>query len=167
MQRPQSLVRKLRRVAYQPGRWLGLATLLLSLSANAAVLEELLSDLRWQARVLLVFAADAEDVRAQAFFKFVETKACEVEQRDILVGQIFAAGESLVADKKLSPSNSAEVRDRFGIAATEFRVLLIGKDGGVKATYSQTADLEDVFSLIDGMPMRRREIRAQSAACTE
>ncbi|MEM9079229.1 MAG: DUF4174 domain-containing protein [Verrucomicrobiota bacterium] len=39
--------------------------------------------------------------------------------------------------------------------------ILIGKDGTKKAIQSPQLDLAKVFSLIDTMPMRRREMRAQ------
>ncbi|WP_349559152.1 DUF4174 domain-containing protein [Marinobacter sp. NFXS9] len=39
-----------------------------------------------------------------------------------------------------------------------FRVLLIGKDGGIKSRES-SLDLDAVFRRIDAMPMRIREMR--------
>ena len=53
------------------------------------------------------------------------------------------------------------VRGRLGIGPTDFRILLIGKDGGVKASYSEVPELSEVFGLIDAMPMRRDEMRRQ------
>ena len=47
---------------------------------------------------------------------------------------------------------------KFSVSGEEFQLLLIGKDGGVKKRTS-TVSLEEVFSLIDTMPMRRREMR--------
>ena len=36
-------------------------------------------------------------------------------------------------------------------------VILIGKDGGEKGRWSQLVDPDEVFALIDAMPMRQRE----------
>ncbi|MEO0341702.1 MAG: DUF4174 domain-containing protein, partial [Bacteroidota bacterium] len=40
-----------------------------------------------------------------------------------------------------------------------FLFILIGKDGGVKLRSTSVVPLDDLFALIDGMPMRRAEIR--------
>jgi hypothetical protein len=45
-------------------------------------------------------------------------------------------------------------------------VLLIGKDGGVKSSYDSVPDLDDVFRLIDSMPMRIREAKSRSTPCS-
>lgn len=44
-----------------------------------------------------------------------------------------------------------------------FEILLIGKDGGVKKRWRSPALPEDVFSLIDSMPMRQAEMQAAGA----
>jgi hypothetical protein len=54
-----------------------------------------------------------------------------------------------------------QLRDAFDIGADDHVLLLVGKDGGVKARGPLTTPLADVFQLIDGMPMRQREMRLQ------
>lgn len=41
----------------------------------------------------------------------------------------------------------------------DFEVILIGLDGGVKLRQTEMISLKKLFTLIDGMPMRRREIK--------
>ena len=41
----------------------------------------------------------------------------------------------------------------------QFEVILIGLDGGVKLRKSELLSSEELFTVIDGMPMRRAEIR--------
>ena len=43
-----------------------------------------------------------------------------------------------------------------------FWIVLIGKDGGVKLR-SDDAGLDQIFDLIDSMPMRQAEMREQEA----
>ena len=38
------------------------------------------------------------------------------------------------------------------------QVLLIGKDGGVKLRSTEPVSTDELFALIDSMPMRRREM---------
>ena len=42
-------------------------------------------------------------------------------------------------------------------AHDSFELLLIGKDGGVKANSHRIKDLDEFITLIDGMPMRKQE----------
>lgn len=43
--------------------------------------------------------------------------------------------------------------------ATAFRVRLVGKDGGVKLDSAKPVTCEELFKLIDAMPMRQAEAR--------
>jgi hypothetical protein len=48
---------------------------------------------------------------------------------------------------------------RESLQIDEFEIILIGKDGGVKLRSKTPISLEELFSLIDAMPMRRQEMR--------
>jgi len=126
--------------------------------ANDAPLDEL----RWKARVLLVFAADTDDSRVVTFTESINNMSCEVAQRDIVSGEILSTGESRIGDTRISADDAEQLRELFRVDDSDFRVFLVGKDGGVKATYTSVPALEVVFGLIDGMPMRIREARTQS-----
>ena len=43
------------------------------------------------------------------------------------------------------------------LSPSEFRLILIGKDGWIKLNTRKTS-LEEIFSLIDRMPMRQEEM---------
>lgn len=43
---------------------------------------------------------------------------------------------------------------------TSFKLLLLGKDGEIKLSTNRV-ELKDVFSLIDTMPMRKREMQSE------
>ena len=47
---------------------------------------------------------------------------------------------------------------RQGFQPGGFRIVLVGKDGGIKLEQEEVLDPETLFSLIDGMPMRRNEM---------
>ena len=44
--------------------------------------------------------------------------------------------------------------------STSFKLLLLGKDGEIKLSTNRV-ELNDVFSLIDTMPMRKREMQSE------
>ena len=53
----------------------------------------------------------------------------------------------------------SRLRKTLGVEPTGFFVVLVGKDGSVKTVWRSTVDPHQIFSIIDQMPMRRREMR--------
>lgn len=51
------------------------------------------------------------------------------------------------------------LRSRIGCDGSESFVSLIGKDGGVKGRWSSPVSNDELFALIDSMPMRQQEQR--------
>ncbi|MEM0909015.1 MAG: DUF4174 domain-containing protein, partial [Pseudomonadota bacterium] len=56
------------------------------------------------------------------------------------------------------------LRRRFKVPDDAFRVILVGLDGGAKGMWDQPVASETLFNLIDGMPMRRQELRRRQDA---
>ena len=141
------------------------ATLLacmVSLNINARASEDKLAgleELRWQYRVILVFAR--EPYRSNALANLDEFKA-EIEERDIAW---FVLGDNTMHtnyDGRLEDKLREELMDSyFTPVPDDTAVRLIGKDGTVKSR-SIDLDLEATFGLIDQMPMRRAEMRRKS-----
>lgn len=44
----------------------------------------------------------------------------------------------------------------------DFKVILIGLDGGVKLKQTEILSTEKLFTIIDGMPMRKRELNQKN-----
>ncbi len=49
--------------------------------------------------------------------------------------------------------------DKYGVKPGEFKVVLVGKDGGEKYQSGQVVPIAKIFALIDAMPMRKAEIK--------
>ncbi len=98
----------------------------------------------WKNRVLVVNQkSSSEDLNSQKQkFKKEERGA---KERDLL----------LVFKEK---GCEDEAQD-FKFKAGEFKAHLIGKDGGIKATYNKPVELKKVFAEIDSMPMRQQQIK--------
>ena len=126
-----------------------LATPLHSAQGSEDALEDL-SALQWKYRLLLV--RDSTEAVAQ-----LESERDAIEERDIVWFVLTPTGVTSNYSAPLAEDLSVHLRkDYFG--DTETRVILIGKDGGVKARET-SLDLQEVFALIDTMPMRRREMQ--------
>ncbi|WP_083077253.1 DUF4174 domain-containing protein [Thioclava electrotropha] len=105
-----------------------------------------LAPYRWDRRVVLIFANSEADPQFRAARKMVTAQADGVAERDITV----------LADT--APNAGGALRDKLGVDG--FRMLLIGKDGGVKMDRAEPIPVETLFATIDAMPMRQREMRA-------
>jgi uroporphyrinogen-III synthase len=75
----------------------------------------------------------------------------------------LGAKARLVADYKVVPVPQADaaLRQKLGVAAQGFAVVLVGKDGSVKETWREPVAPARIFTLIDRMPMRRDEVRGR------
>lgn len=124
-----------------------------------------LDSLQWSRRVVLAFAAHGSE-RADDLRAAVERSACRVADRDLAVYLVRdGAPEPLDGAPALSGERGADLRAVFRPGDPRFEMILIGKDGGVKARSADPGDLDRFFDLIDGMPMRRQEMAARAAGC--
>lgn len=132
-------------------------------SAPAVAAE--LSDYRWESRPLLVFAPTGSDPRLVETLSRIEASRCDFVSRDMVIGLVVTEGTSTLDGHVLGPDESQRMATQYAIGAEAFSVLLIGKDGGEKLRVSQVPDLQAVYAVIDGMPMRNREMAADPSRC--
>ena len=114
---------------------------------------------RWKNRLLLVFSPTRSNSAFARFNQDLSSRALDVEDRDLIVFRIHEGGPSQRGEDPLSTEDAEELRRRFGVRPGVFTVILIGKDGGVKMVREDQAGLQEIFDLIDSMPMRQREMR--------
>jgi len=112
-----------------------------------------LSDFKWKNRLLIlteISGATELGTRQKTLFLNREK---EMAERDLLLfyydGKVVydEDGKSFVVPMGIMPYLQVP------------GLLLIGKDGGVKLRADFITDPEEVFTLIDRMPMRRSELR--------
>jgi hypothetical protein len=66
-------------------------------------------------------------------------------------------------EEPLSPATARLLRERFRVPSGAFSIILVGKDGGVKLDRQDRTSLEEIFALIDSMPMRQQEMRRKNS----
>ncbi|MBW4671995.1 MAG: DUF4174 domain-containing protein [Cyanomargarita calcarea GSE-NOS-MK-12-04C] len=118
-----------------------------------------LSSQKWKNRVLLVFAPSSDNSAYQEQMQiFSEEKAAFLD-RDLVLVQVLATGESYANGQKIDENSAVELRDRFDVSKNNFRVILVGKDGGAKRQDTVPVKAKAIFNEIDAMPMRQEEMR--------
>jgi len=125
---------------------------LMTLTANGADMNKL-GDYQWKNRLILIHAEENSGNEVET----LRTAQVGIDDRDLI--WFVNTGSGLV-------SNQAAVSNRLESEVTGLleenrlngRVLLIGKDGGIKSRESDL-NLDAIFRRIDAMPMRAREMR--------
>ncbi|WOI53333.1 DUF4174 domain-containing protein [Parvularcula sp. LCG005] len=87
-------------------------------------------------------------------------------ERDIVTVMVHGTDDELTdyADPKtphrrLTPTERSQVLDLLGTADADFVIVLIGLDGTEKGRWTDVISTEDIFELVDAMPMRQQELR--------
>ena len=124
-----------------------------------------LSDYRWEHRPLLLFAPTDSDPRLVETMRRIEASRCDFVDRDMVLGRIVTEGTSTLDGHVVDPTQAQRLASEFGIDADSFSVVLIGKDGGEKLRVAGVPDLQAIYAVIDGMPMRARETSANPSRC--
>lgn len=104
---------------------------------------------RWKKRVLVVLAARPDDPLLTAQRNVFAAMGEGAKSRDLVL--VEAIGEE-----------AERLRKRLQ-AEPMARVLLVGKDGGVKLSSGSALGAEALYPVIDDMPMRREEMRRRGS----
>ncbi len=118
----------------------------------------ILDSLRWKKRILLMFTnSDTASLYRQQKRIWDDAQRA-LSDRDI-VSFIITKTDVKASDGKDYGQHTAErLRKEYRIKEQPFAVILIGKDGGEKLREYDILANSRLFSTIDAMPMRRREM---------
>jgi hypothetical protein len=122
------------------------------------------NDWRDGRRVLLVRSALPEDVRWKK-----QRTALSAQAQGLAVRDVVAVERTGEADLKVWPSGETvlgaalpqEIQAQLRSAA--WKVLLIGRDGGIKSAWDKVVPPDEIFAKIDAMPMGRSEKQARES----
>ena len=117
-----------------------------------------LKDYQWKNRILVLFDEEIDTPPLQSQLKAFAVDQEALTDRNLI---IFLITENGVYDDggESVALNAERLRNNLGIEKDFTGTVLIGKDGGVKLKKEFHVDPETIFTLIDGMPMRRSEMR--------
>lgn len=116
-------------------------------------------------RQVIVFAAP-ESESGKLIQRSADQLRCQLIERDtdVTFVDITELPDIATVSSGVEQGLLAELaRLRGEDGGADFEVVLVGKDGGVKARTSDPDALEDFLALIDTMPMRRAELRSRDA----
>ncbi|WP_169315238.1 DUF4174 domain-containing protein [Bernardetia litoralis] len=126
---------------------------------------DVLAQYQWKNRIVVIFSENKEnDIFKKQIQLFLENKE-ELKERDLVIFQVFKNEGRNPNQKIISNSDIELLQKRFDFHfdtenKNNFAVFLVGKDGGTKLkTENKTLNIENLFGVIDAMPMRQSEIK--------
>lgn len=115
-----------------------------------------LSDYQWTNRIIILSDQEQNFGNAKEALETLSAFNKELKERDLLI--------FLHRDGKQYDTNFKMVNTELGksIPKNFIGYFLIGKDGGIKSQKPYPIDPVSIFTIIDGMPMRRAEIKSDN-----
>ncbi len=119
-----------------------------------AMSQDFLSSYKWKNRVIILLSSVPENDMLDQQCRILDEFSPGVKERDLVIvsNQADSTGDN----------TKRSIEKKFDIPDTGFRFILIGKDGTVKMDRTEQVSAEELFAIIDAMPMRRREMKDQN-----
>ena len=137
---------------------------LLTLSPHAAMADSL-SDMIGKKQPLLLFAKSRSYAGLDQQIDLLRQRRPDISERDMVV-LVTPGGQATMAAigyMSMPPGSNRDLRNRFQPSDSGLTVVLVGKDGGEKGRWSNLVQPDEIFKLIDSMPMRQQEMQAAPA----
>ena len=125
----------------------------LLVSTQPPSLKQWLADNQWKHRIVLVYASSISDPNLKRQRTLLTSDSAGLTERDLLVRELPA--------DQLSDEDRTFLGQTLNTTGNTFRVLLVGKDGGVKIRQTNPITPKQLFGTIDGMYMRQQEMKKQ------
>ena len=138
--------------------------LLVGLRADAQIkpVEANLEKYKWKKRPLLLFSPSEDNLAYMRQKESVQAAAQGIRERDMVVVELVGQDKVYIDGVLQRRRQGQALRERFQVPPESFAVLLVGKDGTEKSRNTTPVGMEEIFSRIDQMPMRRQEIRSDN-----
>lgn len=128
---------------------------------NCKVNGQPISSHKWKDRVLIILTDEERVDRLHRQVNILQTDQEGLKDRKLVIYSVKgdAYRKGINSDQWVNGSNFFEA---FKDSELNFKVILIGLDGGIKINQSEVLSLDELFNTIDAMPMRRSELRTRN-----
>ena len=114
-----------------------------------------INDLKWINRILIV-----KNDKEFDFYKKYNSYLKDFEERDFIIIHIKGKN-TFIKNTEMSKYFTKSVFEKINDLNDTKYLILIGKDGQVKNSYSSKNKIENIFYDVDKMPMRKYEIKTR------
>jgi len=118
-----------------------------------------LAQFQWKNRLLFLFFPDKNHSLFKSLKSEIMNQHAEVKDRDLVVFEMLERDSAKMNGADIDRQTADSIREHFSVPSNKFSLILVGKDGSIKLKSHDHVSLEEVFELIDSMPMRQSEMR--------
>lgn len=109
----------------------------------------------WKDRVLIIESENTRNELYQQQIRALKNDAKGLKERKLVIYSYFNNGYTRGFSQVIKSYQTKKKRKD----KNDFSITLIGLDGGKKLRQKSMLAKEKLFAIIDGMPMRRRELK--------
>lgn len=118
---------------------------------------------KWKNRLIIIIDHTKDEKKRHEQLAVLKRDLAGLKERKLKIYQFSPKGYQTGLDKgnnwlSISPDFNHK---KFTNPVKPFTIYLIGLDGGIKMEKYKIVALPTIFALIDGMPMRRAELRGK------
>ena len=114
-----------------------------------------INELKWNSRVLVI-----KNDKKNNFSLRINSLKQEFDERDVVLVYVKEQN-TFIHNKKMSKKFTQSLLKMIKNIDDKQNLILIGKDGKIKKSYSSINELEKIFSDVDKMPMRMYEMQME------
>ncbi|MEL7222043.1 MAG: DUF4174 domain-containing protein [Bacteroidota bacterium] len=119
-----------------------------------------LSEYQWKNRLVVIVATEEGLPMLQEQLTLLNSEQQELADRKLLICQLMEEKYRIGVSTKEWQAGCAPNRLNESIPSnTPFTIFLIGLDGGAKMQQTRVVQPQEIYDMIDQMPMRRAELR--------
>ncbi len=132
---------------------------LICLTMSMALTGQNLKEHQWKNRLVLIITSDSESETYTSQIEAFNINSQEFNERKLIIYKIFPDKYKVDTPEDNSWVLDSKLYTKYNSNARDFKIMLIGLDGGVKLEQHKVLTSKELFSTIDSMPMRSSELR--------
>jgi hypothetical protein len=115
---------------------------------------------QWEHRVLLIFSEDKDGEKLKNQIEILSKDKSGLVERKLKIYQFSEKQYTTDFNSIWFSSNLME--KKYQRDAEDFKVVLVGLDGGIKFEQKSILTIEQLFGIIDGMSLRKQELKSKN-----
>lgn len=118
-------------------------------------------DYTWKNRLVLLFAPHDSSKLLQQQYTALQSDPEGLNNRDLLIFKV-SSDQVIGHNIRQGTEVAQQLRNQYQVGEDDFCAILIGKDGSEKIRKEREIPLNELYAVIDAMPMRRQEMKKES-----